>query len=83
MLAHSRKQLATMVGSLSSSPLPYSLSACPLMTCGFSFGSGTHTHATSAKDPSEFVSIWDLQDIYRIKVLSAKNANTPENLKVS
>ena len=28
------------------------------------------------------MSIWDLQDTYHIKVLSAKNANAPEHLKV-
>lgn len=44
---------------------------------------GTRTRATSNKDPSDFVSIWDLQDTYQIKVLSAKNTNTPENFKVN
>jgi phosphatidylinositol-4,5-bisphosphate 3-kinase len=43
---------------------------------------GTRTRATSSRDPSEFVSIMDIQDTYKIKILSAKNANTPENLKV-
>ena len=44
---------------------------------------GSRTRATSSRDPSEFASILEIQDTYKIKVLSAKNANTPENLKVS
>ena len=43
---------------------------------------GTLTRATSNKKTSDFLSIWDIHDTYKIKVLSAKNANTPENLKV-
>jgi phosphatidylinositol-4,5-bisphosphate 3-kinase len=43
---------------------------------------GTRTRATSNKDPSHILSIMEVQDTYKIKILSAKNANTPENLKV-
>ena len=43
---------------------------------------GTRTRATSSKDTLKFASIMEIQDTYKIKVLSAKNANTPENLKV-
>ena len=36
-----------------------------------SFASGTN-----------YISIWDIKDTYKVKVLSAKNINVPENHKV-
>ena len=31
----------------------------------------------------DYISIWDIKDTYKVKVLSAKNVNVPENQKVS
>ncbi len=41
---------------------------------------GTRAMATS--DHTRFVSIWELQETYKIKVVSAKNANVAEGHKV-
>lgn len=46
--------------------------------CTLSLAAQTQAFATG----SDHLSIWDIKDTYKVKVLSAKNVNVPENQKV-
>jgi len=43
---------------------------------------GTLTRTTAGSDHSRFVSIWEVKETYRVKVVCAKNINVAENHKV-
>ena len=45
----------------------------------FSIAEQTQSFASD----TDYISIWDIKDTYKVKILSAKNINVPENHKVT